>query len=330
MHFQDFHTSKIFLSSTSTQHGTDRLSHLRLRRQIWIECLLQESPRVYALELDIALTDEDNDTDMYKRPTDVKFAPARPIDGRDELRDLITATDASRRFGSTCREAREATAFILPNVFEMKANPKQWPGTSQRPHISTGSFRYNAKRDIIGVVSCYSEQLNFARTWTQRGHILPNADIIRHVALDTSMTEDVRISDIWLECGCGKQGCIVCSKDPLLHFLRLFPNLMSFHILQHSTSFTAEDVGSSTVNVGPVSLCDCKSSGQGVNHDWPIFKGMPENSCFVSYTEDGGCSYPELPRLAYDRNQSGSRWPYYDALRHLDIRILRRVNLSET
>jgi hypothetical protein len=283
---------------------------------------------VYALELDIALTNEDNDTDMYMRPTDVKFAPARPLDGRDELRDLITATDASRRIGSTCREARDATAFILPDVLEMQANPRKWAGTSQSPHISTGSFRFDAKRDIIGVLSSYSEQLKFVWTWTQRGHILPNAQIIRHVALDTSMTEDVRISDIWLKCGCGKPDCIICSRDPLLHFLRLFPNLMSFHILQHSTRFTAEEVGSSTVNVEPVSLCDCENSGQGISHNWPIFKGMPDNSFFVSYTEDGGCSYPELPQLAYDRNPWGSRWPYYDALRDLDIRILRRVNLS--
>lgn len=104
---------------------------------------------------------------------------------------------------------------------------------------------------------------------------------------------------------------------------------MSFHILQYSTSFTAEE-RSDTVDVEPVSLCDCKNSGQGIDHDWPIFKGMPDNSYFVSYTEDGGCSYPELPRLAYDRNPRGSRWPYYDTLRDLDIRILRRVDLSET
>jgi hypothetical protein len=199
---------------------------------------------------------------------------------------------------------------------------------SKTTHMD-GKFSFNAKRDIIGVVSAYSEQLKFVRTWTQQGHILPNAQIIRHVALDTSMTEDIRISEIWLKCGCGKPDCVVCSRDPLLEFLRLFPNLMSFHILQYSTSFTAEE-RSDTVDVEPVSLCDCKNSGQGIDHDWPIFKGMPDNSYFVSYTEDGGCSYPELPRLAYDRNPWGSRWPYYDTLRDLDIRILRRVNLSET
>lgn len=284
---------------------------------------------MYALELDINLTNEDNDTDMYMRPTDVEFAPARPFDGRDEQRDLITATDASRRIGSTCREARDATAFILPDVFEMKANPKPWPGTSQKPHISTGSFRFNAKRDIIGVVSAYSEELKFVRTWTRRGHILRNAQIIRHIALDTCMTEDVHIQNIWLKCRCGKPDCVVCSTDPMLQFLRLFPNLMSFHILQHSTSFMADE-RSAAEDVEPVSLCDCKNSGKGIDHDWPIFKGMPDNSHFVSYTEDSGCSYPELPRLAYDRNPWGSRWPYYDTLKDLDIRILRRVNLSGT
>lgn len=285
---------------------------------------------MYALELDIALTNEDNDTDMYRRPTDVKFAPARPVNyGGNELRDLVTATDASRRIGSTCREARDATAFILPDVFEMKANARQWAEYSQKPHISTGSFRFNARRDIIGVVHAYSEELRFVRTWTRRGHILPNAQIIRHLALDTCMTEDVHFQHIWLKCRCGKPDCVVCSRDPLLQFLRLFPNLMSFHILQYSTSFTAEE-RSDTVDVEPVSLCDCKNSGQGIDHDWPIFKGMPDNSYFVSYTEDGGCSYPELPRLAYDRNPRGSRWPYYDTLRDLDIRILRRVDLSET
>ena len=285
---------------------------------------------MYALELDIALTNEDNDTDMYKRPTDVKFAPARPVNyGGNELRDLVTATDASRRIGSTCREARDATAFILPDVFEMKANARQWAEYSQKPHISTGSFRFNAKRDIIGVVHAYNEELRFVRTWTRRGHILPNAQIIRHLALDTCMTEDVHFQHIWLKCRCGKPDCVICSRDPLLQFLRLFPNLMSFHILQYSTSFTAEE-RSDTVDVEPVSLCDCKNSGQGIDHDWPIFKGMPDNSYFVSYTEDGGCSYPELPRLAYDRNPQGSRWPYYDTLRDLDIRILRRVDLSET
>jgi hypothetical protein len=285
---------------------------------------------VYALELDIALTHEDNDTDMYMRPTDVKFAPARPLAGRDELRNLIAATAASRIIGSTCREARDATAFILPDVFEMRANPKQWPGTSQRPHILAGNFRFNAKRDVIGVLFSSIERLKYIRAWTQRGNLLPCAQIIQHVALDTSFTEDVRIARIWTECGCGKPDCVICSRDPLLDFVRLFPNLKTFHILQHSTEFIAEAIGSIPENVGPVSQCECDNNGLGIKHDWPLFKGMADDAWFISYTEDGGCSYPTLPRLAYDRGPQGSRWPYYDALRELDIRILRRVTLSGT
>jgi hypothetical protein len=283
---------------------------------------------VFALELDISFTDEDNDTDMWKRPTDVKFAPARPFDNRNELRDLITATDASRRIGSICREARDATAFTLPDVLEMKANA-QWANYSQKPHISMASFRFNAKRDIIGIVTCYSEGLRFVRAWTQRGHTFPNAQTIRHLAVDTSMTEDWLLTQIWLKCGCGKLDCVHCSRDPLLAFLRLFPNLTSFHILQHSTIFMVDE-RTREVDVEPVRLCDCPNGGQGIKHDWPIVKGMPDNSYFISYTEDGGCSYPELPRLAHDRYLGGSRWPYYDALKDLDIRILRRVNISET
>lgn len=282
---------------------------------------------MFALELEIALTIEDN---TYRRPTDVKFAPARPWDERNELRDLITATDASRKIGSTCREARDATVFTLPDVLEMKANAR-WADYSQKPHIDMASFRFDAKRDIIGIVTGYSEGLSFVRAWTQRGHMLPNAQLIRHLAVDTTMTEDARISDIWLNCSCGKADCSNCSKDPLLAFLRLFPNLKSFHILQHSTAFVAEERGYLTVDVEPVGLCDCENDGKGIKHDWPIIKGMSDNSYFVSYTEDGGCSYPELPRLAHDRNSYPriSRWPYYDALKDLDIRILRRVNLNK-
>ncbi|KAF1973810.1 hypothetical protein BU23DRAFT_567916 [Bimuria novae-zelandiae CBS 107.79] len=180
---------------------------------------------------------------MYWRPTDVKFAPARPLVGRDELRDLIAATAASREIGSTCREARDDTAFVLPDVFEMKANPKHWRRTSQRPHILTGDFRSNAKQDVIGVVFSSVVKLNYIRTWTQRGNLLPCAQIIQHVALDTSLTEDVHFSEVWTECGCGKPDCVVCLGDPLLDFLRLFPNLKSFHILQHFRLLLKEDIG---------------------------------------------------------------------------------------
>lgn len=263
---------------------------------------------------------------MYMRPTDVKFAPARTHVGSNELRNLIAATAASRKIGSTCREARDATSFILPDVIEMKANPKPYTGISQRPHISAGNFRFNAKRDVIGVLFSSREGLEYIRTWTRRGNLLPCAQIIQHVALDT---QDVRTPGVCTQCGCGKPDCFICSRDPLLDFVRLFPNLRSFHILQNRTHFCA-DVGFLTEGVEPVSQCECDNNGQGIKHNWPLFKGMEDDAWFISYTEDGGCPYPTLPRLAHDRVAGGSRWPYYDALRELDIRILRRVTLSRT
>ena len=279
---------------------------------------------MYALELDITLTDQNNDTGMHLWPTDVKFAPAISLDASDELRDLINATDTSRKIGSTCREARDATAYVLPDMFEMKANPKPFQGNSQRPHVSKGYFRFDAKRDIIGVLHASIEGLRYIRTWVNRGNVLPNSHFLQRLALDINFTEDTRISGVWTNCGCGNSDCAVCSRDPLLDFIRLFPSLKSFHIMQHSTSFVAESVGWPTVEVAPVRECDCHNSGKGIKHDWPFFRGMADDSWFVSYTEHGGCMYPTLPRLAHDRPQ-GCRWPYYDTLRDFDMRILRRV-----
>ncbi|KAH3911326.1 hypothetical protein HBH56_133400 [Parastagonospora nodorum] len=307
-------------------HPFPRLPY-ELRRQIWVESLSHQVPRVYALDLDITLTDQNNDTDMPMRPTNVKFAPAIPLDDSDELRNLIDATHTSRKIGSTCREARDATAYVLPDMFEMNANPKPFQGNSQRPHISTGYFRFNAKRDIIGVLHSSIERLDYIRTWAKRGNVLPNSHLIRHVALDIDFTEDTRISGVWTKCGCGRPDCVVCSRDPLLDFTRLFPRLESFHLMQYSTSFVAESVAWPTVDVAPVRECDCYNSGQCIKHDWPLFRGMADDSWFISYTEDGGCMYPILPRLAHDRPQE-CRWPYYDALGDLDMRILRRVTLG--
>lgn len=264
---------------------------------------------------------------MPMRPTNVEFAPAIPIDDSDELRHLIDATNTSRRIASICREARDATAYVLPDMFEMKANPKPFQGNSQRPHILTGYFRFDAKRDVIGVLHSSIERLNYIRTWAKRGNVLPNSRLIQHLALDIDFTEDTRISGVWTKCGCGKSDCVICSRDPLLDFLRLFPSLQSFHIMQYSTSFIAESVAWPTVGVAPVRQCDCHNNKQGIKHDWPLFRGMADNSWFISYTEDGGCMFPTLPRLAHDRPHE-SRWPYYDALRDLDMRILRRVTLS--
>ena len=328
--FQDSHTSKLFPSLASMTLIT--VLSLDFGGKYGSSVCPRSSPRVYAVEFDITITFGYNDTGIYRQPADVKFARARPLNGSDEQRNLISATATSRKIGSICREARDATVFTLPDVIEMRANPKEWPGTSQRPHVLAGSFRFNAKRDVIAVVFSSIEGLRFILKWIRQGNSLPCARSIQNVALDTGFIEDVQITGVWTKCDCGRSDCAICAADPLPDFLRLFPSLRTFHILQYSTQFMPESVGYASEYVGPVDQCKCDNEVQGIKHDWPLFKGMAANEWFISYTEDGGCLYPTLPRLACDRRRHRVRcmWPYYDALREVDIRILRRVTLVGT
>jgi hypothetical protein len=306
--------------SSQTFHAFARLPY-ELRRQIWIELLSQETPRSYELELHVR--------NRYSpQPVEVDFAPGAPPRNIKGRRDLVNATATSRTIGSTCREARDALTFVLPDKFQMKANPRHSPSTTQRLHLSAGSFRFNAARDIITVLCSSTSDLRFALEWSSGGSSVEMFGIIQNLAFDTAFMEDVLLPWVWSECGCCKPGCRSCLVDPLQNFLRLFPRLKSFHIAQATSLFMRDEQSSEHV-VGLGRTCHCDSTAQGTKHDWPLFKGMADDAWYISYLEDSGCPFPTLPRLAHDRELYASRWPYYGALSNLDIRILRRVTLQD-
>jgi hypothetical protein len=81
--------------------------------------------------------------------------------------------------------------------------------------------------------------------------------------------------------------------------------------------------------VEPVKPCNCHGTGQSTKHDWTVFKGMAHGVWYISYTEHSECPLPTLPQLALDRVPFESKWPCYDSLSNLDMRILRQLTFPD-
>lgn len=139
------------------------------------------------LELDVTLvkTPPDDRTGNWKWiQVGVEFATPWPWRDVPELCHLITATAASRILSSTCREARDAVSFVLPDICQMKVTPPTRSRTSQRPHISTGSFRFDARKDIFIIVGFYGTNMRDVLRCTSSGGMLDTFQSIQHLALD--------------------------------------------------------------------------------------------------------------------------------------------------
>lgn len=244
------------------------------------------------------------------------------------MRDLITATATSCIIGSTCREARDAVAFLLPDKLQMKAYQKLGlRSMAQRPHLSTGYFRFNTKRDIIIMCNFCPTEMRCVLEFSSIGVTLEAFQTIQHLVLDTPFLEDLLLPMIRAYCHCSKLSCQYCSKDQLPHFLRLFPRLKSFHLAQTTVPILTET--STEESVEPGDPCNCVETGQCAKHNWPVFKGMADGVWYISHTEESDCPFPTLPELAYERRLNDSNWPY-DAQSDADIRILRRIRLPDT
>ena len=162
-----------------------------------------------------------------------------------------------------------------------------------------------------------------------RAGISPQAfQRIRHLAIDQTYMWLPFVMDPWRNCHCRSFDCASRSKDPLPRFLALFPRLKSFQVAQASTCFSPDE--KFIEDVEPVKLCECGRYERKIKHEWPIYKGLDDGARYISYVEDSDCPFPTLTQLAHDREMSrpGCQWPYYDSLRYLDMRILRRVTLD--
>ncbi|KAH9873238.1 hypothetical protein J1614_005636 [Plenodomus biglobosus] len=295
-----------------------------LREHIWFECLSYHTPRAYLLELDVSVGKYDG-TNWPPRPVDVKLAPIRDLDYPHGAPDLAAFTAASRTLGATCRESRAAVARLLPDVMEIRADPKPSPNAVQRPHIKSGLFRFNAKRDIIILHDTPFAEMKQAVKWSSNGGVLDAFQTIQNLSIDTNCMDTEVLGKTWAQCHCGELDCTICSEDGLPQFLALFPSLKTLHIAQVTSDYYYDERHSAEI-VQTVEPCKCAENGRGGRHEWPIFKGMADDMWLISYEEMSNCAYPTLPKLRDDRLATGSNWPYYDALGRFDVRILRLVS----
>ena len=298
-----------------------------LRREIWLQCLADETPRAYTFML---------------FPIS-RSGPAQLTLGWDDMRKIQGFKDSTkiiRTIGSVCKESRDATEWLLPDTLLFKL--------PSRVYRDFATLRFSAKRDII-VLSAMTAPVH--TSYAIRRHGLPEGlDIVQNLGLDTLMLEGGQLHKnrqlvLHMEpCDCEKFkfGCDYCHGETMPAFVELFPALKTLHIVEPSPVWMPSN--SALCQCGlheapPVPPCVCPppevegedgNAGRLANseykHHWPRVRAMDnEWDWYISYPENGGCPFPTLPALEAARVDWHPPWPYYRALSHLDIRILRRL-----
>ena len=330
-----------------------------LRAQIWTEHLHDATPLVYRFKIQYNLRSRVKsgwcDGDLYRynaQPDDTVIlepaGPYFPFDPPAKFQDrqtLALSTLAARSALATCLESREVAQRLLPDSLSFRILPRRWTdGTGGQEHPSDGTgyteyiLRFNGARDIVIFHANWEDQ--GAVTEIAKLHGAPAAfSQMQHIGLTVGSLDfghgmscgmgRASYGVAWDECRCSTAACSdVCQLEPLPGFLANFPSLRTFYIARISDDIA--DYGDSSDSVftrleDASCRCEPRAGSDGLNHAWPTFKSADTDRWCVAWDERTGC-FPTQYIITDIRLGWRSHFPYYQALEHLDIKFLRRLD----
>ncbi|KAH6678615.1 hypothetical protein B0J14DRAFT_326859 [Halenospora varia] len=262
----------------------------------------------------------------------------------------IEISISTRRIASmTCVQSRKVVLEMFPDTLTFRIFPKDWGlignGNWRKWDSPDGSpfpeyvLRFNGAQDIIVFNASWTAQAYAVQISRLRGSPHDCFRSIQHVGLDTDELGvcsgqrklGLPLYGTWYcEGGCGgRSGCTTnecrdrCIKEPLPHFLSLFPQLKNLYIVKtprsipHDGSQQREAGNQSYLNTN----CPCPPEGSG--HDWPVIRDSNTRRWFVIYDERGVCPFPKFPMVEEARKNWRGHFPYYRAFEHLNIEFIQ-------
>jgi hypothetical protein len=340
-------------------HGFSLLPY-ELRARIWTEHLENATPLVYRFKIRYNLRSRVKsgwiyDCDLYHynaQPDDVVILepggseiPFLRITASEHRRTLASSTLASRTTLATCSESRQLATRLLPDSLPFRILPPRWTDEMENQESlpdGTGYpeyvLRFNGARDIIIFHANWEDQeavINISKlggppaSFSQMQHIGLTIGSFDYGHGDTCNIFGPSYGISRDECRCLTDDCTdACQLEPLPRFLACFPSLQSFYIARISNDGADYgDVSESVWTRLADASCHCepRSESSEPKHVWPTIKSADIDRLCVVWDERTGC-FPTHYLIDVIRQGWRSHFPYYQALEHLNIRFLRRLD----
>jgi hypothetical protein len=325
-----------------------------LRLKIW-KYYLYETPQLYRFNLRYPYRRCVGDAQArYVEAGDhLLLEPVQCIQDNDQTRDppeeyflkpLRDMVNTRRIASMTCLESRQVVLELLPDTLSFRILPERWPWRraprrgSDRPD-GTGfpayTLRFDGTKDIF-IFNAWWEDLNAVLQVAKFKGSLPDDFLkMRHIGIavnylrsSLSHVHGMLRYGTW-QCrrldNCTTEACRDhCQYEPLPDFLRLFPLLEKFYIAGVPSSSTHQLGDHFETGTKPLEGANCLCSmGEGMRHSWQVITSSQACGRFVIYDERSECPFPKFERVEELRLGWRAHFPYYEALRHFEIRFIQ-------